>query len=108
MDGVQQASALAQTNWTDGDDHRKTLVLTVHWTGKSEDQEAFADRVAELILTHDPHVQDYDEMLIQVVRGYDLGIAHFSLSHSVQHTPAEWKSRLNGSATPGCAAENCT
>ena len=107
MDGVQQAGAQAQTNWTGSDAKRKTLELTIRWTGKSKDQEAFADRVAKVILENDQHIQDYDQMLIQVIEGYDLGIAHFSLSHSFEHTPEEWRARAIRVATPGCAGANC-
>jgi hypothetical protein len=33
-----------------------------------------------------------------MIRGYDLGIAHAQVSHSFEHTPAEWNAHLFGTS----------
>jgi len=54
----------------------KILVINVYWTGKSADEESFADQVAKLILERDSKVKDHDLLRVTIIRGYDIGIAH--------------------------------
>lgn len=95
MDHVQQAGAqdLNWSNWG-GDEKKKILVINVRWTGKAADEEAFADRVAKLILQGDSSAQEHDLLRVVMIRGYDLGIAHAQVSRSFEHTPAEWTVRF--------------
>jgi uncharacterized RDD family membrane protein YckC len=97
--GVQVAGAqdLNWTNWGNGE-KKKILVINVYWTGKSADDESFADQVAKLILEHDSKVRDRDLLRVTIIRGYDIGIAHAQVSHPYEHTPAEWNARLVGSS----------
>ena len=97
MRNVQTASVQDLT-WTDwgGGNKKKILVIDIRWTGKSGDEEAFANDAARLILGHDEKAQGYDLLRIVVVRGYDMGIAHAQISRSYEHTPAEWSTRLSG------------
>jgi uncharacterized RDD family membrane protein YckC len=108
MDGVQQASAQKLTNYFGDGPKKVSLIVTIRWTGKYEDQEAFADRAAKVIVENDPNLPADDMLQITVVRGYDLGFAHFSMSHTVDHTTAEWKSSLPKPPSPPCATANCT
>ena len=79
--------------------HKKTLIVTVWWTGERTGREGFADNVARLILQNDPMVKDQDALWIVVARGYYLGIASGGESRTFAHTPAEWRERLLGSST---------
>jgi uncharacterized RDD family membrane protein YckC len=97
VEGVQQAGVQDLTSWNNGKE-TKILVLDVYWAGKSSGEEAFADRVAQLILQNDPKVQEHDLLRIGMIRGYDLGIAHAHVSHSFEHTPSDWRARLFGTS----------
>jgi hypothetical protein len=70
--GVQVAGAqgLNWSNWGNGE-KKKILVINVYWTGKSADEESFADQVAKLILEHDLKVKEYDLLRVTIIRGYD-------------------------------------
>jgi uncharacterized RDD family membrane protein YckC len=99
MEGVQQAGVqdLTQSNWGGGE-MKKIFVINVFWTGKSGDEEAFASRVARVILQNDPKVQEHDLLRIVIFRGYDIGIANARVSHFFEHSPAEWNARLFGTS----------
>lgn len=68
--------------------------MSAFWTGERSDDEAFADKVAKVILQNDPLAQDHDVLRIVIVRGYDLGIARAQHTDPFERTPAEWKARL--------------
>lgn len=105
MEGVQQAGVqdLTWNSWSGGE-RKNIFVINVFWTGKSADEEAFANRVAKLILENDPKVQEHDLLSVRMIRGYDLGIAHAQVSHPFERTPADWKAHLLGiSPTEGSA-----
>ena len=98
-EGVQVAGVqdLNWSNWGSGE--KKTiLVINVYWTGKSADEQAFADHVAKLIIEHDSKVKEHDLLRVIMIRGYDLGIAHAQVSHPYERTPAEWNARLFGTS----------
>ncbi len=99
MEGVQQVGVqdLTRSNWGSGE-KKKIFVINVFWTGKSADEEAFANRVAKLILQNDPKVQEHDLLRVVMIRGYDLGIAHAQVSHPFERTPAEWNAHLFGTS----------
>jgi uncharacterized RDD family membrane protein YckC len=101
MKGVQRGSVQDLTNWNNGENN-KILVITAYFGGQSADQEAFADRIASSILQQDPTAQNFDVLRVNIVRAYDLGIAHASYSRYFQHTPAEWKVRLDNSPQSSC------
>lgn len=95
MPGVRQAGVqdLTQSNFGGGA-NKRFFVANVYWTGKSTDEESFADQVAKLILQNDPNAQDHDLLRVVMIRGYDLGIASAQVSHPFEHTPAQWNTRL--------------
>jgi uncharacterized RDD family membrane protein YckC len=99
MEGVQHAG-VQDLNWSNRSSggKKKIFVINVFWTGKSADEEAFADRVVKLVLQNDPKVQEHDLLRVVITRGYDLGIAHAQFSHPFERTPADWKARLSGSS----------
>jgi uncharacterized RDD family membrane protein YckC len=95
MAGVQNAGVqdLSSKNYSSGVT-KKFLIVNAFWTGKSSDGEAFADKVAKLILQNDPQAQDHDVLRVVVIRGYDLGIARAQQRDPFERTPAEWKARV--------------
>jgi uncharacterized RDD family membrane protein YckC len=99
MEGVQVAGVqdLTWSNWGSGE-KKAILVINVYWTGKSTDDQAFADQIAKLVIEHDSKVKEHDLLRVIMIRGYDLGIAHAQVSHSYEHTPAEWNARLFGTS----------
>lgn len=102
MDGVQSAGVMEQWSATLGrEQNEKSLVITIHWDGDFSNKEAVADQFARTILLHDSTVQNFSSLRVVIVRGYDLGIAHFTLTNSFAHPPNEWRTRLFGSAAPG-------
>jgi uncharacterized RDD family membrane protein YckC len=97
VDGVQSAAVqdLRSSNWGSSES-KKTLVVSVRWTGKAASETAFADDIARLLMRQDPKVQDHDSLRIVLIRGYDIGIAHAQAAHPFEHTPAAWNARLFG------------
>jgi uncharacterized RDD family membrane protein YckC len=120
IEGVQAATVqdITQSKFDNGEN--KILVINVYWTGESaksntsmwlvgfekqrEDGEAFAHRVAKLILEHDSTVQEHDLFKVVLIRSCDLGIARFQVSYPYEHTPAEWKTLLYGASGDAKAA----
>lgn len=99
LESVQSAQVMEQWSATLGKgESKKSLVLTIHWGGDSSDNEAVADRLAKIILTHDSSVQNFDSLRIVIVRGYDLGIAEATSTNTFAHSPNEWRARLSGSS----------
>ena len=103
LDQVQMARAryLKPIKWNDSLTknplaHKKTLVITVWWTGEPKAREAFSYQVAKLILQNDPMVNDQDLLWIVVARGYNLGIASGGNSQAFSHSPAEWRQHVFG------------
>jgi uncharacterized RDD family membrane protein YckC len=95
MAGVQRAG-VQDLNWTSSHSGvtKRLFIVSAFWTGERSDDEAFADKVAKLILQNDPQAQDHDVLRVVVIRGYDLGIARAQRTDPVERTPAEWKARL--------------
>jgi uncharacterized RDD family membrane protein YckC len=108
MAGVQRAGVedLTNSNFSGGGKER-ILVVNVFWTGKSADEEAFANRAAKLILQNDPNVPNYDLLRVVMIRGYDLGIANAHVSSAFEHTPAQWNAiQFEGSPTERSTPSN--
>lgn len=96
MNGVQQARALKTWERKIDSEGRKTsLTFTVLQMGTQPDEEAFADDVARAVLQNDPKAMGYDLLRINIIRGYDLGIAHAERTWSFSHAPAEWHELLS-------------
>jgi hypothetical protein len=105
MDHVQAASLTTETNWSSGAKHT-AYVVTVHWSGKTEQLRPLANAIAVLILAHNPNVNDQDQLKIAIIRGYDLGIANASIKYPFADTPTVWRTALQLSDPPPNAAHN--
>jgi hypothetical protein len=106
MDRVQMARVRylkpikSTSAWTKSSLARKrTLAITVWWTGEPKAREGFADQIAKLILQNEPLAKDQDLLWIVVARSYNLGIASGGNSQTFTHTPAEWRQRVLGATT---------
>ena len=95
--GVQSAGVqdLISRSWGSAQS-KKTLLVSIRWTGKAGSETGFADEIAKLLVRQDPKVKDHDTLRIILIRGYDLGLAHAEVTHSYEHTPAAWNDRLFG------------
>jgi uncharacterized RDD family membrane protein YckC len=95
MDHVQ-AAGVSDLTWTPRSGAEKTTiyVVNVFWSGRQDQEEAFARQVASRILENNPHVADRDRLRIVIIRGYDLGIAHAGRSDPFEDSPANWKAKL--------------
>jgi len=99
MDGVQRAhvrDTLLHSSSSGG--VKKDLILSITLKSKSLNQEAFADAVARTILQNDRNAQNYDQLSILLIRGYDIGIAQRWNHQEFVHTPAEWRQRVLGAS----------
>jgi RDD family len=101
MQDVQSAGEQERVSsgWS-GENKRKTLVVTVSWSGQPDGREVFADQVARVILQHNPKVKEHDSLRIVLIRGFDLGIAHAQITYPFERTPDQWSSRLFGTTLP--------
>jgi hypothetical protein len=93
--GVQSAGIQDMTSWSDGE-KKKILIVNIRWTGESSDESAFADQIAGIILQHDLTVKEGDMLRVNMIRGYNIGIATGQVSRAYQHSPAEWNALLFG------------
>ncbi len=90
-----QAVRVQDLNWRfDEPNRKKTLVISVRWSGASADEPEFADQVAKLVIEHDTHINAHDSLRVEVIRGYYLGIAHAQVSHYYEHTLSGWNARF--------------
>lgn len=96
LDGVQQVGASEEMshNFTNHEDKR-TLVIKIRQIGAPPNQYVFADEVAKLVLQSDPTAKRYDQIRIEIVRGYELGIVNAQRTWRVSHSPIEWRERLS-------------
>lgn len=69
--------------------------VTAYWKTRPLDYAASARHIARLVLTSYPGAQDKDAIVVTVVYGYDIGIAHEWRRQIVSHTPAEWRAIIN-------------
>lgn len=98
--GVQSASVQDLTQWG-GESKQKILVISARWAGKSEGVEPLANQIAASILARDKSAQSYDELSVNIIRGYDLGIANSHISRQYSHTVADWSALLSKQSPTG-------
>jgi uncharacterized RDD family membrane protein YckC len=99
-----QGAGVQDMHWKVGTADEKTIfIVNVRWQGKSVDQEALADQVASALLKSDSKVRERDLLRVNVIRGYDLGIASARIQRSFEHSPSEWTARLQPTPPPSSA-----
>jgi uncharacterized RDD family membrane protein YckC len=98
MRGVYAASVMDANAWGSGNS-KKLIIVTVHWTGDSDQQGVFSEELVRTLLLNDPKIDQWGALRVVVVRGYNIGVANANVSQVFQHTPAEWRDLLD-STTP--------
>jgi hypothetical protein len=95
---VRHASALVGVSRFFGKDGsaKTTHVLTsdVVLSRRVTDLESTANRMARIILDHDPSAAEENEIAISVRYGYDIGIASAWQGRSFSFSPEEWRRRF--------------
>jgi uncharacterized RDD family membrane protein YckC len=71
------------------------LVRVIH-RGPTDNEAAFADRIAARVLKISPDVLGRQKLRIAVVTGYDIGLFSSWSTHNFVGTPADWRGRLAG------------
>lgn len=93
--GVQSAGIQDMTSLSHGES-KKILIANIRWVGDSNDESAFADQMARIILKHNPTVKEHDMLRVNMIRGYNIGIASGAVTRSYEHSPSEWSELLFG------------
>jgi uncharacterized RDD family membrane protein YckC len=99
INGVQSASAMrvfAHSN--PGGWKLSSLAITITCLCKEDEEEAIADDAAKALFQGDPHFQQYPRVTIDVVHGYDIGIASSTQSQRFSNSPAGWSDWLLGAS----------
>ncbi len=94
---VNSASVNEGTSWSSfNGDVQKTKVLSVVVSCKTrpDDYDIAAQKMAAIVLSRYSQVAKDDRLGITVVYGYNIGIAAWSTSRVISHTPQEWKQLL--------------
>lgn len=94
LPGVQSAGILRVTEYRHGNPLGVTLLVKVRCTIPNSDQEALANQIADSLITTDPTIDQYSNLRIVLIRGYDIGIAHSSFSQTYSDTPAHWRQQF--------------
>ena len=68
--------------------------------------ESLANRLARIILDHDPSAENEDVIAISMSYGYDIGIASGWQSRSFAFSPEQWRKRFS-SLPRSTAVEPC-
>ena len=64
------------------------------WKRRPRDEEAAARSIASIILRSYPEIMEKDVLTVNIVFGYDIGIARAWKSHTASHSPSEWREML--------------
>jgi uncharacterized RDD family membrane protein YckC len=70
------------------------LMVSVMLRQKPADFDQEADKIAGIVLGEYPGALEKDQITVSIIYGFDIGIAHFSWSKIVPHSPKEWQDRL--------------
>ncbi len=98
LDHVQSVSIMeARTSNAPGS---RTYVVSVRYTGPAGQRDALAHTVAATLLAHDPHVREHDQLRINIIRGYELGIADSFVTYPYTDTPEAWQASIPPSTPP--------
>ncbi len=79
---------------------RSSLSATILVRRKPEELNQEAEKIAKIILEEFPRASQKDQIVVSIVHGFDIGIAHLHSSMVVPHTPAEWRERIAGASLP--------
>ncbi len=90
---VHFASVFAGKVWA-GADERSYLKIDAVWRNKPDSYELAASEIAAIAIRDYPDVSNKDALVVNIIYGFDIGIASGWQSYSFAHTPDEWKRML--------------
>jgi len=70
------------------------LTITVFLKGRVPDQEMLANKVAEIVFKNHPRAAQKDLVSVNLIYGYDIGIAFYRRSQPYAFSPQQWQERL--------------
>lgn len=91
---VNSANIFVGANWQSHNGQRTTtrfVTCTALWKSRPTDYQAAGAEIARVLFDHYPAVKEKDALIVTIAYGYDIGIAHGSVSQRFQYTPAEWQ-----------------
>ncbi len=71
-----------------------TVSVAIQVNKRIEDYDTFANRMAKVVFESHPEVTQRDQLIVNIIYGYDIGIAHSSFSHGYNFSPAQWQQRI--------------
>lgn len=97
--GVFAGKAVA---WQNGvTTHTRYILVTALVKQRPIDEQVVAAQFAAVLLAKDPAAAGEDVIQVNLVYGYDIGIARASITRQVRHTPAEWAALAGTNPGPG-------
>ena len=90
---VHFASVFAGKAWGPGGG-RSYLKIDAVWKDRPESYEAAASEIAAIAIREYPDISSKDVIVINIIYGFDIGIASSWQSYNSAHSPDEWKNRL--------------
>lgn len=90
---VHFSSVFVGNSWGPGGE-RSYLKIDAVWKGRPDSYETAASDIAAIVLRDYPEVVKKDVVVINIVYGFDIGIASSWQSHSSVHSPSEWHQKL--------------
>jgi uncharacterized RDD family membrane protein YckC len=71
-----------------------TVSVAIQVNKRIEDYDAFTNRIAKVVFEGYPGATQKDQLILNVIYGYDIGIARSSFSRGYNFSPAEWQQRI--------------
>jgi uncharacterized RDD family membrane protein YckC len=76
------------TRWT------SDVSVAIQVNKRIQDYDAFANGMARAVFDNYPEATQKDRLILTLIYGYDIGIAHSSISRGYNFSPAEWRQRI--------------
>jgi len=84
-----------QYGWTrSGDNTTQWFAVSVNVSDPQVDLEETANHFAKLALTREDQIDQKDLLVVNVSRGYDIGIAANRFTQRFAYPPARWRTKL--------------
>ena len=71
-----------------------TVSVAIQVNKRIDDYDAFANRIAKAVFENYPEATQRDQLILNIIYGYDIGIAQSSFSRGYNFSPTEWQQRI--------------